>query len=365
MGTTEVTVEQFRRFVKEAKYQTAGEVNKQGGMRVHKGKPTERMPEYIWSHPDFARGDNHPVTQVTWHDAIAFCAWLSKNEGRTYRLPTIPEWRWAERAGTDAGFYFGGASANFDAHAWHVGNSEMHSHAVGAKARNPWGLFDIYGNVWELSYDWQRNGKPVDLKLAKAGPGASDRILFLGGAFSALVDSALTPATGPPNIGYSHLGFRVVIVGDLKEKPPAAQTTTAQVFVIPANDKPNPKYAVAEFGGWRLEPGKPGEIRLFELPGLDVDDCWLIYRAKLKTDLLRNGVSLEMWGKRGEQEGGSTGNHQVAGITDWTTYETIFHVVKGRPVQNFTLGLRVHGDQPPNGRIWIKDVEVLLKQVAK
>jgi formylglycine-generating enzyme required for sulfatase activity len=92
----------------------------------------------------------------------------------------------------------------------------MHSHPVGAKQPNPWGLFDIHGNVWELSYDWNRAGKPVDMSLAKAGPNITDRIIFMGGGYSASPDDALEPPSGPPNIGYSHLGFRVALV-DWKE----------------------------------------------------------------------------------------------------------------------------------------------------
>jgi formylglycine-generating enzyme required for sulfatase activity len=219
VGATEVTVAQFRRFVEETKFKTAAETSTQGGMRVQPGKKTERDPENLWTHPDFARGDEHPVTVVTWHDAMAFCAWLGRKEGRTYRLPTSAEWRWAERAGSATRFYFAGDVSTMDDHAWHNGNSKVHSHPVAGKQPNPWGLFDMYGNAWELSYDWQRAGRPVDPLLDKAGPTTTDRMLFLGGAFTAPPDSMLEQPSGPAHIGYSHLGFRVALVGALQARP--------------------------------------------------------------------------------------------------------------------------------------------------
>lgn len=240
LGTTEVTVEQFRRFVEETKYQTEGEANKLGGMLVQAGKKTERNAAHVWSHADFARSPSHPVTLITWHDAHEFCAWLSRKEGRTYRLPTSAEWKWGERAGCDARFYFGASASALDGHAWLVGNSDMHTQPVGAKTGNPWGLADIYGNVWELCSDWQRDGKPVDSITAKAGPGNNDRIIFLGGGYSSAADDVLEPASGPSLIGYSHLGFRVALVGDLKpttvkqdpSSPPTFKNSLGMEFVI-------------------------------------------------------------------------------------------------------------------------------------
>jgi hypothetical protein len=220
LGTTEVTIEQFRRFVEDAKYKTAGEVNKRGGMLVAAGKKTERGAAYTWNHADFARSPNHPVTLVTWHDANEFCEWLSRKEGHTYRLPTVAEWTWAERAGSDSRFYFGQGSLALDAHAWVRGNSEVHTQPVGGKLPNPWGLFDIYGNVWELSYDWRRNETQVDPALRKAGPGNNDRFIMCGGAYGSSPDEVLELASGPALIGYSHLGFRVALVGKLNAPAP-------------------------------------------------------------------------------------------------------------------------------------------------
>jgi formylglycine-generating enzyme required for sulfatase activity len=95
-----------------------------------------------------------PVEQVRWTDAKELCRRLSqrpaeKQAEREYRLPTEAEWEYACRAGTQTTYYFGEASGPLDDHAWHTGNAGIRSHAVGDKQPNPWGLHDMYGNVWE------------------------------------------------------------------------------------------------------------------------------------------------------------------------------------------------------------------------
>jgi serine/threonine protein kinase/formylglycine-generating enzyme required for sulfatase activity len=247
-GTTEVTVGQFRRFVKETQHQTAGETNRHGGMRVRAGAKTERDPACVWNHPEFAPSDDHPVVLVTWHDAMAFCDWISRTEGRTYRLPTSAEWRWLERAGNAERPAVGGAS--IDEHAWHRGNSEMHAHVVAARQGNPWGLFDVYGNVWELAYDWRRGSEFVNPFLNKTGPGDNDRVLFQGGAFSADIKDAPEPAAGPSQIGYSHLGFRVVVESiEASSAPPLATVAT---------DPWQPLFNGKDLTGWKTLPELPG-----------------------------------------------------------------------------------------------------------
>jgi formylglycine-generating enzyme required for sulfatase activity/uncharacterized membrane protein len=215
LSTCEVTVDQFRQFVDAIGHKTTGEASKLGGMRVERGQKTKRRADYVWNHPELAADGACPVTLITWQDAQAFCDWLSREEGRTYRLPTGAEWQWAAQAGSAEAFYFGAAASEMDAHAWHKANSDDRVHPVGTKQANPWGLFDVYGNAWELSYDWERAGQPLMPAAATAGPAGQDRIHFWGGAYSALPEDATQRATGPPSMGYSHLGFRVAIVGDL------------------------------------------------------------------------------------------------------------------------------------------------------
>jgi len=105
------------------------------------------------------RGDvnNLPVNNVSWLDAVSFCkalTMLSKSrenlpDGYEYRLPTEVEWEYASRAGTHTEYYFGDHSNELQNHGWFRGNSQKRLHPVGLKKPNPWGLFDIYGNVRE------------------------------------------------------------------------------------------------------------------------------------------------------------------------------------------------------------------------
>ena len=98
-------------------------------------------------------GPGLPVGNVTRKAAARFCKWLSAKTGHFYRLPTEAEWEYAARAGSPEPYFFGADPADLDAYAWHDGNSEGTYHKVGEKDPNPWGLYDMYGNVAEWVLD--------------------------------------------------------------------------------------------------------------------------------------------------------------------------------------------------------------------
>jgi formylglycine-generating enzyme required for sulfatase activity len=154
IGAHEVTVGQFRAFVKATNYMT--ETEKLGGplqwdfaAKVHK-----RDPAILWNKPGYQQTDDCPVVCVTWDDAQAFCKWLSDKEGVAYTLPTEAQWEYACRAGTTTTYYFGDQEGDLDANAWTAYNAEDKAHPVGQKRPNAWGLYDMCGNAWEWTADF-------------------------------------------------------------------------------------------------------------------------------------------------------------------------------------------------------------------
>lgn len=150
----------------------------------------------VGQNPAWFTGDlSLPVESVSWADANSYCTKLTEQErtagrlpeGLVYRLPTEAEWEYSCRAGTTTRFSFGDDptySVLVD-YAWIGGNSGGTTHPVGQKLANPWGLFDMYGNVKEWCLDWYGTylGTPV---TDPTGPGSSsDGHVNRGGYFGA------------------------------------------------------------------------------------------------------------------------------------------------------------------------------------
>ena len=94
-----------------------------------------------------------PALAMTHYNAIQYCKWLYARTGVFYRLPTEAEWEYASRAGASTEYFFGNDEKGLADYAWYKVNSDGKTHPVGLKKPNKWGLYDIYGNVAEWTYD--------------------------------------------------------------------------------------------------------------------------------------------------------------------------------------------------------------------
>jgi formylglycine-generating enzyme required for sulfatase activity len=112
-------------------------------------RPTEPYTDMSFS---MGKG-KHPAICMTQHAARTYCKWLSAKTGRYYRLPTEAEWEYACRAGTTTAYSFGNDPDKLDDYAWQNSNSGGQYAKVGLKKPNPWGLYDMHGNVAEWVLD--------------------------------------------------------------------------------------------------------------------------------------------------------------------------------------------------------------------
>jgi formylglycine-generating enzyme required for sulfatase activity/serine/threonine protein kinase/Flp pilus assembly protein TadD len=264
LGVHEVTVGQFRKFVEDRGYKTEAEKDDRGGFGFNESTGRfESGKQYTWKNPGFAQTDLHPVVNVSWNDAVAFCEWLSRKENARSRLPTEAEWEYACRAGTTT-WYSSGSDPESLAQVGNVADATLkakrlsdlaHSTYINGRdgyvftapagqfQANDFGLYDMHGNVWEWCADWYDKdyyvGSPVD--DPKGPSSGSDRVGRGGGYCS-------RPGGGRPGGGRSsgrnggspedrrlNLGFRVA-------RSPSDSKTVMSDQELPAPEgKPPPE----------------------------------------------------------------------------------------------------------------------------
>jgi formylglycine-generating enzyme required for sulfatase activity len=207
MGKYEVKVSEFREFVKAAQFKTDAETN--GGAYVWVKDKWQRKEGVNWMNPGFTQKDDHPVICLAWSDAVEYGKWLAKKTGHAYRLPTEAEWEYACRAGTQQGYSFGPDARELSKYAWYVDNAGGKTRPVGQKKPNPWGLFDMHGNVREWCQDWYGKyaaGTAVD----PSGPLRSAVRVLRGGSWSSPATDLRCAERRNGFGGSDRAGFRLV-----------------------------------------------------------------------------------------------------------------------------------------------------------
>jgi len=144
--------------------------------------------------------DGRPAIAMTWKNAVNFCRWLSEKTGKKYRLPTEAEWEYACRAGTTTAYFFGNDASRLGEYAWFENNASEATHPAAQKKPNPWGLYDMLGNVREWVQDFY--SPDYYKKIAAgvqdnpAGP-AEERVhVARGGAWDSPADELRSAARG-------------------------------------------------------------------------------------------------------------------------------------------------------------------------
>jgi formylglycine-generating enzyme required for sulfatase activity len=180
--------------------------------------------------PSRWKAGTNPVEQVRWSDAVRYCNARSRLEGlqpcydlqkwecnfnaNGYRLPTEAEWEYACRAGTKTAFFFGDSPSKLTSFAWFDKNSGGKPQPVGQKRPNPWGLYDMHGNVWEWCNDFYKvdyyQESPED---NPKGPKTGETKVVRGGAWKFSDQSCRSGYRYNENPGYVDVCFGYDIYG--------------------------------------------------------------------------------------------------------------------------------------------------------
>ncbi len=219
IGKYDVTNAQFAAFAKATGYKTTAD--KEGRGYAYTGSYWGDVNGADWQHPkgpwsDLSGKDNHPVLQVSWDDAVAFCAWVKQTTGRQVQLPTEAQWEKAAR-GTDGRIYPWGNDAS-NASLLKCNMNAKDTTEVGKYSPlgdSPYGLADMAGNVWQWTADWYSDTYHASsLASNPQGPTTGSGRVMRGGAWSGYPSLVRTANRAWSKLSYhnDYVGFRVVVV---------------------------------------------------------------------------------------------------------------------------------------------------------
>jgi hypothetical protein len=295
---------------------------------------------------------------VAAEDAEAFCAWLSEVDGRRYALPSSEQWEYAGRAGTTTLWWTGDDQEELLRREVFEGRSSL---KVGSRSPNPFGYYDMLGNVSE----WCRDSTNYSRRGGHAGAPARS-------SHSAFRWNAREPQA------HGGTGFRVAVVGDLKASAPVRDPGPIQgpgdnPATIKLQSFPHTRTTTTRIGvrqesdGYRVENEEPRPVHLFsqniqKLPRVTVNGGVIWLRAQVRCEGLLGQASLKLAARWSDGSVLVTEDgEQVTGTSDWVWRQTRLPLKAGQRPDYADLELFING----KGTVWIKDVELLYDPPGK
>ena len=196
-----------------------------GPFFIDKHEVTQAEYERVMgANPSRWKGANNPVEQIRWANAAAYCnarsrleglreaydleTWQCDFEADGYRLPTEAEWEYAARAGTTTEYFFGDGPARLKDYAWFKENCTRRPRPVGSRKPNAWGLYDVYGNVWEWCHDFYgENYYRESPERDPQGPAEGENRVVRGGCWNSRPDECRSAYRNYEDPGYTDVCF--------------------------------------------------------------------------------------------------------------------------------------------------------------
>jgi formylglycine-generating enzyme required for sulfatase activity len=204
VGKYEVTIKEYMKFVEETNSNHPEWLEKGNSYNIKTGSNKNYYKK-------MCRDNNCPIMGVSWKNAKAYAEWLSRKSGKKFSLLSEAEWEYMARAGTSTKWSFGNSQSDLKNYAWYSSNSGSKTHEVGTKRPNPWGIYDVHGNVWEWVEDDFESSYQKTPKNGNSYLNNSERKSIRGGSWNNDPNSTRSANRDRDNSSYrnSDLGFRL------------------------------------------------------------------------------------------------------------------------------------------------------------